>query len=117
MDAALDDLAGVGRTANGGERPAKRSIPDYLPAPAVSLWADGARRTPIPFDLAPRGTNFPLVAENLTDEATVPLFDFARNSGEFTARLAVILLAAGSCGHGASRRASRNRRFTGLQYR
>ena len=73
----------------------------------VRPWHDFTGKT-IPFDVLPGATDFQSASEIPAAETTAPQSDSAGQSPGFAARLAVILLAAGSYGYGAGGFAPRN---------
>ena len=79
----------------------------------VLTW-DRVTNAPMAVEVATRGTDFQQASEIRTGEMILPHSDSARQSRAFAARLAVILLAAGSCGYRARRMEPRNRRIRRL---
>ncbi len=102
---ALPDIRG---TADGKRRTEERPIPEYFRPFSAALRPVAEPGVAIPIVMAPRGADLELTSEIPTAETTVPQPDPAGQSRRFAARLAAILLAAGSRGYGASRLAPRN---------
>ncbi len=92
VDSALEELASAGRTEDGRLRTEQRPIPDFFrPFSAVLR----------PF--LERGGDLPVASEFSTGGISVARSGLPREPASWSSRLAVILLAAGSCGRVGAR--------------
>jgi hypothetical protein len=132
LDSVLDEIAGVGMNEDGGPRTKATPIPissvlslqstvvvrGWKAAETIGAlvlpWEGLITDAPTEVDSVPHGTGLQPAPYIPKGKLPVPQPESSRQPAGFTARLAVILLAAGSSGYGAASPQVRNRRAGGL---